>query len=209
MKIGVIGASGKVGEIIVEEALNRGHELIALVRDASKVKRNIQKIEKDIFNINRNDLIQFDVVVNAFGAKECDPVIYQTSTQHLINILNNSTTRLIVVGGAGSLYTDKSLITQVYQTPDFPAVVYPTSSNMAKALELLKTSNINWTFFAPAITFDYKGRKTGQYTLGLNFVILNKMNESYISYSDYVIALLDEIENQTFIRKVFTAVSEK
>ena len=209
MKIVVIGANGKAGSLIVDEALDRGHDVTAIVRDASKVVQDVKKIEKDIFDIEENDLTQFDVVINAFGAGKSDPIIYQTSTKHLINILGESLTRLIVVGGAGSLYTDETLSIQVYQTPDFPPFVYPTSSNMAKALELLQNSLVNWTFFAPAINFDYKGRRVGRYTMGSNYVILNSMNESYISYKDYVVALLDEVENKKFIKKACTAISEK
>lgn len=209
MKIGVIAASGKAGNLIVDELIRRNYEVVGIVRDVSRVSQNIKLIEKDIFDLCREDLEEFDVLINAFGAKGSDPIVYQTSTQHLINVLDNSSIRLIVVGGAGSLYTDESRTIQVYQTPDFPAVVYPTSSNMAKALDLLKNSRVNWTFFAPAITFDYKGIKTGHYLLGSDYVLLNTNGESYISYLDYVNALVDEIENNEYGRKVMTAVSEK
>lgn len=87
MKIGVIAASGKAGSLIVNEALNRGHEVTAIVRDVSKVIQDIYKIEKDIFELNQNDLIGFDLVINAFGAKGNDPIVYQTSTKHLVDIL--------------------------------------------------------------------------------------------------------------------------
>lgn len=209
MKIGVIAASGKAGSLIVNEALNRGHEVTAIVRDASKVSQDIYKIEKDIFDLTQVDLCGFDVVVNAFGAKGSDPIVYQTSTKHLIDILSDTNIRLIVVGGAGSLYTDVTETIQVYQTPSFPAVVYPTSSNMAIALELLKNSTVNWTFFAPAINFDYNGVLSGKVKLGSNYVILNDLNESYISYKDYVKVLVDEVENKKYINQVMTAVSEK
>lgn len=209
MKVGVIAASGKAGNLIVNEAINRGYEVVAIVRDASKVSQDIYTIEKDIFSLSKEDLSEFDVVVNAFGAKGSDPVVYQTSTKHLVDILSNTSVRLIVVGGAGSLYTDESKSIQVYQTPEFPAVVYPTSSNMAIALELLKKSSLNWTFFAPAINFDYKGRLSRKIKIGSDFVILNDSNESYISYLDYVNVLIDEIENKNYINQVMTAVSEK
>lgn len=209
MKIGVIAASGKVGNLMVNEALNRGHDVTAIVRDATKVFQNIVKIEKNIFDLNQSDLIGFDVVINAFGAKGNDPIVYQTSTKHLIDLLSSTNVRMIVVGGAGSLYTDESRAIQVFQTPSFPAVVYPTSFNMASALELLKNSTVNWTFFAPAINFDYNGIFSGKVKLGFDYVILNDLNESYISYKDYVKVLMDEVENKVYINKVMTAVSEK
>lgn len=208
MKIAVIGASGKAGKIIVDEALSRNHEVVAIVRNALYIEKDIRIIEKDIFQITHDVISEFDVVINAFGTKEDDPKLYQTTTKHLIDVFADSSTRLIVVGGAGSLYTDDTLTTQVYQTPEFPAVIYPTSSNMAKSLSLLKESHINWTFFTPAINFDYKGIKTGKYQIGFETVILNSKGESYISYQDYAIALLDEVENSRFIKKRFTAVSE-
>lgn len=208
MKIGVIGASGKAGKIIVEEALSRNHEVIAIVRNALNINKDIRIIEKDIFQITRNDIYELDVVINAFGSKGNDPVLYQTTTSHLINIFTDCSTRLVVVGGAGSLYTDETLSTQVFETPEFPAVIYPTSSNMAKSLALLKDSQINWTFFTPAINFDSNGLKTGKYQIGFDSVILNSKGKSYISYQDYAIALLDEVENPRFIKKRFTAVSE-
>lgn len=209
MKIGVIAASGKIGKMIVDEALNRKHEVVAIVRDAKKVEQNVRVIEKDIFDIKESDVVEFDVVINAFGAKRADPVIYQTSTVHLVNVLKNCmNTRYIVVGGAGSLYTDASLSQQVYETPDFPSSVYPTSYNMAKALELLRKSTINWTFMTPAIQFDVNGPKTSNYQIGTEFVILNTSGKSYVSYLDYTVALLDEVENPKFIGKRFTVVSE-
>ena len=209
MKIAIIAASGKAGNLIVEDALKRKYDVTAIVRDASKVIQDIPVVEKDILSIKKEDLQPFDVVINAFGAKESDPIIYQTSTRHLINELEGTSVRMIVVGGAGSLYTDETLKIQVYQTPEFPVGVYPTSSNMAKALELLKESSINWTFFAPAVQFDFKGRRSGLTKLGSNFVILNNTNESYISYLDYVDILIDEVENRQYTRQVMTAVSEK
>ncbi len=209
MKIGVIAASGKVGKLVVEEALRRNHDVVGIVRDASKVDQTIRVIEKDIFEITAQDICDFDVVINAFGSKGADPVAYQTSTKHLINVFESClNTRLIVVGGAGSLYTDSSMTQQVFETPDFPPSIYPTSSNMAKGLDMLRNSSIKWTFMTPAINFDSKGPKTGEYQLGTEFVILNKAGNSYVSYLDYVIALLDEVENQRFISKRFTVVSE-
>lgn len=209
MKIGVIAASGKVGKLVVEEALRRKHDVVGIVRDASKVDQDIRIIEKDIFEITSQDICEFDVVINAFGSKGADPVVYQTSTKHLIDVFESClNTRLIIVGGAGSLYTDSSLTQQVFETPDFPPAIYPTSSNMAKALDMLKKSTIKWTFMTPAIYFDSKGPKTGEYQLGSEFVILNKAGKSYVSYLDYTIALLDEVENQNFINKRFTVVSE-
>ena len=207
MKLAVIGANGKAGRLIVQEAIDRGHEVTAIVRDRNKLDVNVRVLEKDIQSLKSEDLKDFDVLINAMGAGTQDPIIYQDATRHMIEVLLDlPKLRYLVVGGAGSLFTDATMASALYETEQFPKAIYPTAMNMAKALELLRASQIQWTFFSPAIQFDPKGRRTGTYKLGSELVILNQAQESYISYLDYVIALLDEVENPQFICKRFTAV---
>ena len=210
MKLAVIGANGKAGRLIVQEAIDRGHEVTAIVRDRNKLDVNVNVQEKDILSLMGEDLKDFDVLINAMGAGTQDPIIYQDATRHMIEVLLDlPKLRYLVVGGAGSLFTDATMAYALYETEQFPKAIYPTAMNMAKALELLRASQILWTFFSPAIQFDPKGRRTGTYQLGSEWVILNQAQESYISYPDYVIALLDEVENPQFICKRFTAVGER
>ena len=210
MKLAVIGANGKAGRLIVQEAIDRGHEVTAIVRDRNKLDVNVRILEKDIQSLKSEDLKDFDVLINAMGAGTQDPIIYQDATKHMIDVLLDlPKLRYLVVGGAGSLFTDATMAYALYETEQFPKAIYPTAMNMAKALELLRDSQIKWTFFSPAIQFDPKGRRTGTYQLGSEWVILNQAQESYISYPDYVIALLDEVENPHFICKRFTAVGER
>lgn len=210
MKLAIIAASGKVGTRLVDEAIQRHHDVTAFVRDASKVTQAIPIVEKDIFSLTSDDFKGFDGVINAFGSKDADPYLYQSTTLHFIACLkDHPKLRYIVVGGAGSLYTDVSLTQQVYQQESFPSFIYPTASNMAKALDLLRKSTLAWTFFSPAIEFDVNGPKTGHYKLGAEYVIYNSQGKSYISYADYVSALFDEVKQAQFIRKRFTAVSEQ
>ena len=210
MKLAVIGANGKAGRLIVQEAIDRGHEVTAIVRDRNKLDVNVNVQEKDILSLMGEDLKDFDVLINAMGAGTQDPIIYQDATRHMIEVLLDlPKLRYLVVGGAGSLFTDATMASALYETEQFPKAIYPTAMNMAKALELLRASQIQWTFFSPAIQFDPKGRRTGTYQLGSEWVILNQAQESYISYPDYVIALLDEVENPHFICKRFTAVGER
>ena len=210
MKLAVIGANGKAGRLIVQEAIDRGHEVTAIVRNRNKLDVNVRVLEKDIQSLKSEDLKDFDVLINAMGAGTQDPIIYQDATKHMIEVLLDlPKLRYLVVGGAGSLFTDATMAYALYETEQFPKVIYPTAMNMAKALELLRASQIQWTFFSPAIQFDPKGRRTGAYKLGSEWVILNQAQESYISYPDYVIALLDEVENPQFICKRFTAVGER
>ena len=210
MKLAVIGANGKAGRLIVQEAIDRGHEVTAIVRDRNKLDVNVNVQEKDILSLMGEDLKDFDVLINAMGAGTQDPIIYQDATRHMIEVLLDlPKLRYLVVGGAGSLFTDATMPYALYETEQFPKAIYPTAMNMAKALELLRASQIQWTFFSPAIQFDPKGRRTGTYQLGSEWVILNQAQESYISYLDYVIALLDEVEHPQFICKRFTAVGER
>jgi putative NADH-flavin reductase len=210
MKIAVIGANGKAGRLIVQEAIDRGHEVIMIVRDRNKVDVNGSVLEKDILSLKSEDLKDLDVLINAMGAGTQDPILYQDATKHMIEVLLDlPKLRYLVVGGAGSLFTDFTMAYALYETEQFPKVIYPTAMNMAKALELLRESQILWTFFSPAIQFDPNGRRTGKYHLGSEWVVLNQTQESYISYSDYVVALMDEVENPQFICKRFTAVGER
>ena len=210
MKLAVIGANGKAGRLIVQEAIDRGHEVTAIVRDRNKLDVHVRILEKDIQSLKSEDLKDIDVLINAMGAGTQDPILYQDATKHMIDVLLDlPKLRYLVVGGAGSLFTDATMAYALYETEQFPKAIYPTAMNMAKALELLRASQILWTFFSPAVQFDPKGRRTGTYQLGSEWVILNQTQESYISYPDYVIALLDEVENPHFICKRFTAVGER
>ncbi|MBN2877633.1 MAG: NAD(P)H-binding protein [Bacilli bacterium] len=210
MKIAIIGANGKAGRLIVQEAIDRGHDVLAIVRDRTKLDINVDVLEKDVLSLVGDDFKGVDVLINAMGAGTQDPILYQIATRHMIEVLSDlPNLRYLVVGGAGSLFTDSTMSRSLYETEQFPKSIYPTAMNMAKALERLRESQIRWSFFSPAIQFDSNGRKTGEYQLGSEWVILNQAQESYISYPDYVIALLDEVENPQFICKRFTAVGER
>ncbi|MFT7829087.1 NAD(P)-dependent oxidoreductase [Priestia megaterium] len=209
MKIGVIGATGKAGQLIMEEAKQRGHEVTAIVRNASKLKNQTNVIEKDIFVITSKDIEQFDAVVDAFNAPPGSEQMHVESIQSLIKAFQDVQTRLAVVGGAGSLFVDAEKTTPLMSTEGFPAAYYPTASNMGKGLKELEKSTIDWTYLSPAAFFDPEGARTGAYQLGKDHVITNSQNESYISYADYAIALIDELENKNYVNERFAVVGEK
>ncbi len=209
MKIGVIGATGKAGQKIVEEALQRGHEVTAIVRSASKVKEDIKVIEKDVLKLTQQDVQDFDVVVNAFGAPFGQEALHVKVGRHLINIFNGITTKLFVVGGAGSLFVDPEKTIRVMDTPDFPEMFFATAKNQGENLTDLQASSITWTFLSPSAMFDPEGPRTGSYTTGNDHLLVNASGESYVSYSDFAIAVLDEIENPQNINKRFTVSSTK
>ena len=218
MKIGIIGASGKVGQLVLKEALDRGHQVTAIVRNVSKITNTeVEIIEKDIHDLTTTDIASFDVVVNAFGAPLGDSEGHINAGRHLIDILKGTDTRAIIVGGAGSLYVDDAgslyvddaHTVQLIDTPEFPDIVKPTASGQGQNLEELRNSEgITWTFLSPAAEFDPEGVRTGHYQSGKDQLIVNSEGNSYISYADYAVALVDEIENPQHINERFTVVGE-
>ena len=167
MKLAVIGANGKAGKLIVKEAVNRGLDVTAVVRgDNTTVAQEVLK--KDLFDLTAADLKGFDVVIDAFGAwtEETLPQ-HSTSLKHLCDILSGTDTRLIVVGGAGSLYVNPEHTVCVADGPDFPDVFKPVAAAMAKALgELRARRDVKWTYISPAGDFRADGARTGKYILG-------------------------------------------
>ncbi|MBS4175074.1 NAD(P)-dependent oxidoreductase [Bacillus sp. FJAT-49736] len=210
MKIGIIGASGKAGSHILKEAVKKGHDVIAIVRDASKLSdKRVRVIEKSIFDLTADDVKMLDVVVNAFGAPLGEEQAHVNAGHALIEALKGTNTRAIIVGGAGSLYVDENKTVKVMDTPDFPDIFAPTAKGQGRNLqELQETSNITWTFISPSAVFDPEGKRTGSYQSGKDQLLVNSKGESYISYADYAIAVLDEIENPQHINERFTVVGE-
>lgn len=213
MKIGIIGATGKAGRLILKEAKSRGHEVTAIVRNSQKLPdgEDVAVLEKDIFHLDSNDLKQFDIVVNAFGVPPEKAEQHVDAGRSLIKALKEAeNTRLLVVGGAGSLFVDEAKTTRLNETPEFPEVFKAIALNQSQNLaDLEQSEGIQWTFLSPAAFFDAEGRRTGHYQIGEDAFLVNKKGKSYISYADYAIAMVDEIENGWHINKRFTVVAEK
>ena len=120
MKIAVICANGKAGKLIVKEAVSRGLDVTAVVRGENATEAK-EVLKKDLFDLTADDLKRFDVVIDAFGAwtEETLP-LHSTSLKHLCDILSGTETRLLIVGGAGSLYVNPEHTVCVADGPDFP-----------------------------------------------------------------------------------------
>ena len=117
-------------------------------------------------------------------------------------------TRLLVVGGAGSLYVNPEHTACVADGPDFPDAFKPLAAAMAQALaELRRRADVRWTYLSPAADFQPGGARTGSYTLGGEELILNAKGESVISYADYAIAMVDEAVSGNHIQQRISAVS--
>ena len=195
-KIAVVAANGKAGQLIVKEAASRGMDVTAFVRGENRTAAE-KAVVKDIMDITADDLAGFDAVVDAFGAWTPETLPqHSTTLAHLCDCLAGMDVRLLVVGGAGSLYVDPEHTTTVSDTPDFPDAFKPLAAAMAKALgELRERGDVKWTYISPAGDFQADGERTGSYILGGEELTLNEAGESVISYADYAIAMVDEIES--------------
>ena len=210
MKITVVCAAGKQGRKLVAEALSRGHEVTAVVREADTAPAGTEVLEKDLFDLTPSDLKNSDVVIDAFGAWAEDTLPqHSTSLKHLCDILSGTDIRLLVVGGAGSLYVNPEHTARVSDGPDFPDIFKPLAAAMAKALdELRQRKDVKWTYLSPAADFQAEGARTGKYTLGGEELILNSKGESVISYADYAVAMIDEAETGNHIQRRFSVVGD-
>ena len=205
--IAVVAANGHSGQLIVKEALERGHDVTVFVRSENRTRAH-KAVIKDIMELTAQDLEGFDAVVDAFGvwAPEDLPQ-HSTTLAHLSDILSGSDTRLLVVGGAGSLYLNPEHSLTVAQGPDFPEAFKPLALAMGAALaELRKRDDVRWTYISPACDFQAEGERTGEYILGGEELTVNERGESIISYADFAVAMLDEIESGNHVGQRISVV---
>ena len=210
-KVAIVCAAGKQGRLLVDEAVARGYDVTGFVRGNDKVANPEAKtVVKDLFELTREDLIGFDVVIDAFGAWTSETLpLHRTSLKHLCDILSGTKVRLLVVGGAGSLYADPGHTVQVKDLESFPEMFRPLANMQGAALDdLRKRSDVQWTFLSPAGDFVADGERTGEYLLGGEEYFVNEKGESRISYADYAIAMIDEIENANHIRQRFSVIGK-
>ena len=207
MKIAVICANGKAGRLIVKEAMDRNLDVTAVVRGENKSAAG-KVIAKDLFDLTAADLKGFDAVVDAFGAWTPETLEqHSTTLKHLCDTLSGTDTRLLVVGGAGSLYVNPEHTATVSDGPDFPEMFKPLAAAMAKALgELRQRKDVKWTYISPAGDFQAEGERTGEYILGGEELTLNSKGESVISYADYAIAMVTEIVGRSHIQERISVV---
>ena len=209
MKIAVICSNGKAGKLIVKEIVERGLDVTAIARGENKsIATNF--IKKDLFDLTKEDLKEFDVIIDAFGAwtEETLP-LHSTSLKKLCDLVSNTDTRLLVVGGAGSLYVNPEHTLCVSDGKDFPEIFKSLATAMAKALgELRKRNDVKWTYISPAGDFQVDGARSGKYILGGEELTLNSKGESVISYADYAIAMVDEATKGNHIQERISVVAE-
>lgn len=207
MKVAVVCANGKAGKLITKEAVEKGLDVTAVVRGENKSVAT-KAVIKDVLDLTAEDLNGYDVVVDAFGVwMEDELPLHSKTLKILCDALSGTDTRLVVVGGAGSLYVNPEHTACVSDGPDFPDIFKPLATAMAKALGELRTRNdVKWTYISPAGDFQAEGERSGEYILGGEELTLNDKGESIISYADYAIALVDEITKGNHIKERISVV---
>ncbi|WP_199269715.1 NAD(P)-dependent oxidoreductase [Mucilaginibacter lacusdianchii] len=211
MKVAIIGATGFVGPHVVTEALNRGYEVTAFARNPDKLDISHEHLTKQAVDIYDTEilaqlLVGHDAVISTFNAGWTNPDLYndflkgsrsiqQATKQAGIN-------RFLFVGGAGSLEIKPGV--QLVDTPDFPAAYKPGATAARDFLtELRQEQQLDWTFLSPAINL-HPGEPTGKFRLGTEQPVFNEAGKNDISVADLAVALLDELENNQFVKKRFT-----
>ena len=199
MRIAVIGSAGQAGSLIATEARNRVHEVVGFGRTD---KPGVD-IVKDASELTIEDLAGFDVVIGALGFFTPETLhLHSKTALHLADLLSGTDTRLLIVGGAGSLYLDPQHTTQLKDMPDFPAEFRPLAQAQSDQLDALRRrDDVAWTYVSPAADFRAEGERTGTYLLAGEEFQTGPDGESVISYADYAIAMVDEAENAAHPRQ--------
>ena len=208
MKIAVIGATGYVGNAVVQELAGRGHEVTAFARNTDKVfqAQNVAAVSADVNAADFADkLAGFDAVVSAFNPGWTNPNIGADFTRGANSIVEAAKAAqvpyLLVVGGAGSLYVAPGL--QVIDTPDFPKEIFD-GANAARR-------DVNWSFVSPPARLGADGGfsedKTGKYRLGKDDLLMNGEIPAGISVADLAVAIADDVENKAHLFERFTVAA--
>lgn len=214
MNIALIGATGFVGSRILDELIQRSHQVIAIARQVDQIKNrdHIIAMQLDIMQEGRlaSALRGNDVVVSAFNAGWNNPHIYEDyleGARHILTAVKEAEIpRFLVVSGAGSLLNEQG--ERLVDAPDFPKEIKAGALAAADFMEILvRESDLDWTVFSPAVEMNTEssGTRTGNYRTGTDYPVLDHNGKSRLSAEDLAVVVADEIENRNFIRRRFTA----
>ena len=210
MRIVLIGATGFVGSAILKEALDRGHEVTAVVRNPETLtsQAKLHPMKGDVYN--EAEVVRLvagsDAVISAFNPGWSNPDIYSQQVKGARSIINgvksSGVKRLLFVGGAGSLEVTPGV--QSVDLPGFPAEYKQGALATREALIMLrKETGLEWSFLSPSADL-FPGERTGRFRLGTDQLLKNAQGESRISVADYAMAMIDEVEKPQHIRRRFT-----
>jgi len=213
MKVALIGASGFVGKAILNELLSRGHQVRAVSRHPENVEQNpnLTFVKADVLQEDKlvAALAGQDAVISTYNAGWDNPNLYSEFIEGSLaiqaGVKKAGLKRLIVVGGAGSLFVSPEV--QLVDSPDFPEAWKMGALAAREYLNLLKAEKeLEWTFLSPAIemTPQTSGKRSGKYRIGLENPVYDENQRSIISVEDAAVALVDELEHPKHIRQRFT-----
>ena len=214
MKLALIGATGNVGQTILNEALQRGYEVTAIARNPEKLNITNDKLTikaVDVFDVDSlaTALAGHDAVVSSYNSGWTNPNIYDDfiagseAIQKAVRL--SGVKRLLVIGGAGSLEIAPGV--QLVDSPDFPAAYKPGASAARDYLNILKKEqDLDWTFLSPAINMhpDAHGEPTRKFRLGTDQPVFDENGKNFILIEDLAVAIINELENNQFIKRRFT-----
>lgn len=207
MDVVVLGASGNIGKAIVQEALKRKHEVTAAVRNPESIS-----IEHERLHITTVDILDaasvadavrgHEEVISAYGPKLGQEEDLLVAAEAVVKGMQTAgLNRLLVVGGAGSLKTESGEL--LMNTSDFPAEMKPLAAAHARAYEIYKNTELDYTYISPPAVVQ-PGRRSGQFRIGLDRLVFDENGESMISVEDLAVAIIDELEEGNFSRERFT-----
>ncbi|MCF2856845.1 NAD(P)H-binding protein [Pseudoalteromonas sp. SMS1] len=210
MRITVFGATGNIGQVVVSEALKRGHHVVAVTRGAMKAAQlpcAAHTVVGDVNNIA--DVIRLsrgqDLVISATRPAAGQEQQLVTIADTLLNGLLETRTRLLLVGGAACLTVPNSGGRLVLDDESF--VPKPWKAIAQACFEqyqhCVSHSNQNWTYMSPAALIG-PGRRTGQFRVSNGELLIDKQGKSHISWQDFAVALLDEAQSPQFLAQKFT-----
>lgn len=213
MNIALIGASGYVGAQLLNEALARGHKVTALVRNPGKLPAHekLRAVAADVYDSAAlaEQLRGHDAVLSAFspGAEHPDArALHTRGSQSILDAVQTAgVRRLLVIGGAGSLYVAPGV--QAVDTPEFPAAWKEGALGAREALNQLRGNTaLDWTFLSPPALLE-PGTRSGKYRLGQDQLLMDGEHPARISVQDLAVVALDELEQGRHLQQRFTAAN--
>src|SRR6185312_10416435 len=210
MTVTLLGATGVVGSALLNEALDRGHAVTAIIRHPERLAPRDRLVVKrgDVYDtaLLTNLMQGHDAVISAFNPGWKDPNLYDDQvrgTSSIIQAIKKAgLKRVLWVGGAGGLEVRPGV--RVVDNPDFPAAVRPGSLATINALEqLTKEPDLDWSYLAPSANMT-PGHRTGHFRLGGDQLLTDANGQSHISVQDFAVAMIDELERPAHIRRRFT-----
>lgn len=210
MKIALIGATGFVGSAVLSEALQRGHQVTAIVRHPEKLPQHasLTAVKGDAYDDDAiaQAVTGHDAVVHAFnpgwGEAKIRELFIEGTRAIFAGVRQAGIRRLLVVGGAGSLYVAPNL--QLIDTPDFPAEYKEGAEGARQALNLIREEQgLDWTFISPPALLE-PGARSGRFRIGGDQLLMSGEHPARISVADLAVAIVDELEQPRHIRQRFT-----